>query len=1531
MNQSIDPNAIAVIGMAGRFPGADSVTGFWANLVAGKESVQQLSDAELDAAGVPAAVYNKNNYVKACAYLDGPDLFDAGFFGYNPREAELIDPQQRVLLECAWEAMEDAGYDPSRYDGAVAVFAGSGKNHYFLNNLLPNKRINASMGEVAIAIGNEKDFVATRLSYKLNLSGPSVTVQNACSTSLLGVHLACQSLLNSESDMAMAGGVAISGYIKQGYTFVEGGIFSPDGHLNAFDIKAGGQLGGNGATMVVLKRLEDALEDGDRIVCVIKGSAANNDGTHKVSFTAPAVDGQAKVIAEAHEVAGVTPESIEYVECHGTGTNLGDPIEVAALTQAFRMSTAGIGICGIGSVKTNVGHLDAAAGVAGLIKASLSLAKEQIPASLNFSVPNPALQLESSPFFVNDKLRPWPKGKAPRRAGVSAFGMGGTNVHLILEEAPELPELPIAEGPEVLLLSARSAAALARACERLAAHLESPEGAAQSLADVAHTLQVGRKAFGVRRAVVAKDHAQAIERLRDARERGHVLSADALESGGKLAFLFSGQGSQYVQMTRDLYAAGGVFRAEFDRACELATAPVGLDLRELIFAPEAGAEAASAELQKTQYTQPALFIVEYALAQHFASLGVEPAAMLGHSIGEYVAACLAGVFSLEAAIDLVAARGRLIGSLPAGGEMLSVALPEAELQPLLGAGVSISVINAPGMCVVSGLAADLDSLRTELRTKKVSCTRLRTSHAFHSALMDPILAEFQKVVEGVALAAPAARVVSCTTGTWLSDAQATDPGYWVRHLREPVRFLDGAQTLLSEFDLLLEVGPGEALTSLSKLCAMELPKCQALVAPSTRSARSGANDVELFLQALGHVWSAGGDADWSALRGGAQRRRVSVCTYPFEHQRYWVEPEHSQPELAAQKDPNLANWFWVPSWRRLPALQGSPDLNGQRWLLYMDQGGLGEALASELRSRGALVQCARAGAAYQSLDASNYTLQPNQREQQLKLLGAAQPERIVYLMSAESEEASRLESLERESELGFYGLLALGQALGDMDSSGLRLEAITCGMQNVLGDLLHPEKAPVIGVVKAICAELPLLECRSVDLESGGGGQAANLLRELGASDVRAERSIALRAGQRWAADVSAAPQGEVAELPAIRQGALVLVTGGLGGIGLTLAEGLARCSQAKLVLLARSPLPDRSSWKAYLAEHDKDDAVSQKIQAIGRMEAAGSQVLVRAADVCDLAAMRALVAEISAEHGPLQAVIHSAGAPGRGLLALKTREVAAGVLDSKLKGTQVLEEALAGVELDYFVLCSSLATQIQAPGQVDYFAANAYLDAEAAAQPVAGDRRARPTLSIGWEAWRQVGMAVREEVSGALREGREEALSLGLEPEEGFEVFRRALASGQRQLLISTQNLPARMAAADATSAQLTEGEGSSAASADAESSNAYPRPDLATAFVEPAGANQLVVARLWRDLLGLERVGAEDGFFELGGNSLTLMQVSAGLRNQLDVILSMRELFDIPTLAEVAARVDALQTLERVAASDGDEEEGETEEFRL
>jgi acyl transferase domain-containing protein len=888
-------DGIAIIGMSGRFPGAADVETFWRNIREGVESVTHFDPSELDLPLDSLAKEDPNaRYVCAKGILDDIDMFDARFFGYLPREAELMDPQHRVFLEICWEAMERAGHDPSRYPGAVGVFAGCYMDTYLMWNLCSDPAFLArfvesiQVGSLQTELGNDKDYLATRVAFKLGLRGPAMTLQTACSTSLVSIVTACQSLASYQCDMALAGGVTIVLPQKKGYFYKEGGMLSADGHCRTFDAGATGTVFSNGAAVVLLKRVEDALADGDTIHAVIRGFATNNDGAGKVSYTAPSVDGQAEVISMALAVGDIDPRTVGLVEAHGTATPMGDPIEVAGLTTAYRAHTQDNQYCAIGSLKANLGHLDVASGAIGLIKTALAVRDNVLPPSINFDIPNPKIDFENSPFYVNTELKPWPQTPWPRRAAVSSFGVGGTNAHVVVEQAPEPPPEGARRSHALLVLSARSKEALSAQAQRLADWLEANPDAV--LDDVAWTLQDGRRHFEHRRIVVAADTAEAVAKLRAAPAPGE--SAKLESSTARVAFMFPGQGAQYPGMARELYASEPTFRAIVDRCGEaLVKAGAGdQDPRPLLlWDPDSSsldAARAAEALAQTALAQPAIFTMEMALATLLAEWGIRAGSALGHSVGEFAAACLAGVFELEDAVRLVAVRGRLMQAQPPG-RMLAVRAPLEQVQPLLPDGVSIAAVNAPALVVASGPAQSVEALEQALSELGIQASALVTSHAFHSEMMRPARAELESAVAAVPAKPAGIALVSTSTGAALGPDDLRDPAYWGRQLMRPVLFAAAAAEAAKDGTVLLEVGPGRTLSTLARQCIGKPGPLAVL--PCLGPVQAPGSDIQNLLQAVGQLWLAGAQPDWRALQSGA-RRRVVLPTYPFERKCFWVQP-----------------------------------------------------------------------------------------------------------------------------------------------------------------------------------------------------------------------------------------------------------------------------------------------------------------------------------------------------------------------------------------------------------------------------------------------------------------------------------------------------------------------------------------------------------------------------------------------------------------------------------------------------------------
>lgn len=1507
---------IAIIGIAGRFPGSPDLQTFWQHLCAGDEMITRFSDEELKAAGVPESLLHNPAYVKAGAVLENADLFAASFFGFNAREAEMMDPQQRIFLECAWEALENAACDPERYPGEIGVFAGASMNTYLFFNLSSNMDLIHQVGEYQTMLGNDKDFLATRVSYKLNLKGPGVTVQTACSTSLVAVHLACRSLIDQECDIALAGGVAIRFPQPAGYLYQEGGILSPDGHCRAFSQEAQGTVPGSGVGAVVLKPLAQAIADGDHIYAVIKGSAINNDGSLKAGYTAPSVEGQARAIASALTHAGIAPETVRYIETHGTGTHLGDPIEIAALSEAYRSQAQTPASCALGSLKTNIGHADTAAGIAGLLKVILALQHRLLPPSLHYSQANPQIDFVHGPFYVNTALTPWTTDPWPRRAGISSLGIGGTNAHAIIEQAPDLPATTAPWPWQILPFSAKTEQELEAQLNRFQAYLEHlPEE--RNIADIAYTLQVGRKEFARRCVLLCREDARdALPALAD--RPAERLLRSVSEPGKKtVIFLFPGQGTQYVDMTRELYANLAFFRQQIDQCAVLLLPHLGIDIRTILY-PERDIQRARALLEQTYLTQPALFAVEYALAMLLRHWQIEPYALLGHSIGEYVAACLAGIFSLEDALRLVTLRGRLIQQLP-HGSMLSVHLSEQEAVTLLidYPELSLAAINSSTLSTISGPDEAIAHVEQELLSRQIPHRRLHTSHAFHSAMMDGILDDFQAVVSNVTFSAPQIACISNVTGTWITSAQAADPHYWVTHLRQTVRFADGLAELQKLPDcIFLEVGPGFSLNTFLR----QEQQQRSMSLPMLPHAQEKQPELAVFLKALSKIWLAGVSIDWQAYWEGTTRRRVPLPPYPLTRQRYLVTPQvressRSSSSVLEKKEADLNKWFYLPTWQQTPQLdrthlEDQLNVGSQLWLIFSNECSIIQQMTTRLQQAGQAFLLVSAGRKFARLESGHYTIDPTRREDYSRLLQSIYQagqhiQRIIHAWTlADAPRASNSPAMQ---DLGYYSLLYLAQTLEQTErdhsftvSHPLPIELLSnylCALTEL--EPLDPHKATLLGPCKVISQEHPEIRCRCFDITlPATGSQQEQALSEQLLTEITSESSdllVALRGRQRWLQSATRiTPASRPSPVTPLRHQGVYLITGGLGSLGLTIATHLSRHYQANLVLLGRSSLPAREDWSDWLATHDRQDTTTGKIEQIQEMERSGSRVHLIFADVASQQQMSHAMQQIEQHFGQLHGVIHAAGITTGASIYRPFTEISRSLSEAqfraKVQGLFVLEELLRQKPLDFCLLFSSNAATLGGLGLTAYSAANLFMNAFAKEHNA---RERTPWLSINWDGWQQA--ASKQELqqyagfSGGIGH-------YTMTAEEGIQAFERALTLlSFNEVIISPGDFTTRLAlwVKPEPSARTT-----------APDQPAHVRPLSQNTYHEPRNAIERSIVSIWERLLGVTPIGIDDNFFELGGHSLLATQFTTRMQETFGLKFPLQYLFETPTVAGLAER---------------------------
>ncbi|MFG6100258.1 SDR family NAD(P)-dependent oxidoreductase [Leptothoe sp. ISB3NOV94-8A] len=1484
---------IAIIGMACHFPQADDLESFWHLLRSGQDAITEVPPSRwnwqdfYDPVPAPDKTYSRWG-----GFMSHLEDFDAEFFNIAPREARLMDPQQRVLLETAWEAVEDAGCQAETLSlNSVGVFVGCSSNGYY-SRIVPT----LTAEDHAAGVGNHNAVLANRLSFFLNLQGPSLVIDTACSSSLVAIHQACQSLRSGECHLAFAAGVNT---LLEGDYYVAGSrmkLHSPDGRCKAFDHRADGIAVGEGVGVILLKPLHAAIAAGDPIRAVIKGSAVNHGGLTN-GITVPDPNAQANLVAQALNNAGLSAEEISYVEAHGTGTSLGDPIEIAGLTKAFRRDTENNQFCHIGSVKTNIGHLEAAAGIAGVMKVVLSLQHQQLPPSLHFEQANPRIQFDQTPFVVNTELSPW-KGTEKRRAGVSSFGIGGTNAHVILEEVEsrksEVGSQSVRPScsEHLLTLSAKSEAALDELIRAYQQHLE--KYPALALADICFTSNTGRSHFNYRVAIAASTSHDLANHLRQLDTqadipvgyyRNHVVS-----KGSKIAFLFTGQGSQYVNMGRQLYEIQPLFREILDRCNGILRAYLDLDILDMLYpdiSERGQAQGQSLQIDQTAYTQPALFVIEYALTKLWQSWGIQPSMVLGHSIGEYAAACVAGVFSLEDGLKLVAHRGRLMQQLPGGGAMVSIMASAAEIEPRLapyGGQVTFAAINGPESVVISGSARAIQAIQQDLDTEGFKTKRLTVSHAFHSPLMEPMVEEFGAIANQITYHLPEIPMVSTVTGQWVDDAIAT-PQYWIDHVRQPVRFAQGMDCLFAQkCSVFLEVGPNPILLGMGQHCLpAETLMEDNIWLPSLHPQQ---NDWQQILHSLGHLYVHGVSVDWQGLHqtGEHSQQKVTLPTYPFQRQRYWVDAIPANATLSNASKESFQPDFYQVQWQQLPQAPSQIALEPGHWLIFADRLGVGEALGQKLQKQGHGYTLVYQGETTQSMGDGQYQLNPTDAQvfeqlYQTILSDAEQPiDRVVHCWSLDVPATAELTSSNvMQAQRDTCGtVLNFVQALATTNAVP-KLWLVTEGSQPVMTPASSDKRVETLavgqsslwGLGRVIAFEHPHLWGGLIDLEPNEFRDSAtieSLLKQIWQEDR--EDHIALRQRQAYGARLVRQSRSESRPL-VIREDATYLITGGLGALGLQVAQWLVAAGATSLVLVSRRP------------------PSSEKQRQIDALEAAGVNVLMLLGDVASEAFVAHILEQIVASLSPLRGIIHGAGVLDDGVLQQLTWERFTAVMAPKVQGAWNLHQLTQAIDLDYFVCFSSVAALLGSPGQGNYAAANAFMDA------LVHHRRGMglPGLSINWSGWKQSGMVATSTHTAGIDT---------LSPEQGLQALADLLsdadARGQTAVMLVDWPQLTQRWRCDRTKPGslladwLTQYPDPSADSSKPAKSSLLTHLDAALEQ-ERREILQNYLQRHIAQVLGYEEIASishDRGFTELGMDSLMVVELINRLRQQLNQPLS-------------------------------------------
>jgi len=1462
---------IAIIGMSCRFPNAQNIDEFWQALCEGNDCLTRFNDSSLS-----SILLTDENFIPVKGIFDNVDKFDAHFFNFSPIDAKITDPQHRIFLECAWEALEHAAIAPRKMQSKViSIFSGMTDTTYLKENL---EKSNWSCNEVDSfqkRIATSMGMLSTQVSYRLNLKGRSININTACSSGLVTIDYACKDLILGQSDIALAGASSIVFPEKQGYFYQSGSIVSKDGKCRPFSSESNGTVFSNGVGMVVLKRLEDAIRDKNTIYAIIKGCGVNNDGAEKLGFTAPSLQGQISCIQEALHQAQVNPEKISYLEAHGTATSLGDAIEIKALNTVYRKYTDKNNYCALGSVKANIGHTDVTAGIAGIIKTALCLYHKKIPPLVHFNTPNPDLSLPNSPFYVNTNLLEWDT-TGNRYAGVSSFGVGGTNAHAILSDydgKEETSSTASLQNEELILLSAKTKNALQDSVNNLNLHVQMCGDI--NLKNIAFTLQTGRENFPWRQFSVGKKTQEIVDNL----ERNRPTSLDKI-SQPSLVFMFSGQGSQYSKMAMGLFETVPQFAHYLRLGAKIAQPLLQCDLLSLI------RETDTPKLHETEYAQPALFIIEYALAKVLMECGVVPDILIGHSIGEYVAACLSGVFSFEDGITLICMRGLLMSTAPKGA-MLSLETTKELLEQYIRiANVDIALQNTTHHFVLSGSSDEIFKLEDYLTECNLPFKRLKVSHPFHSRHMASIEQPFKELFSNIKLCAPKIPIISNATGDWLLEGEATNPNYWYRHLRETVQFSSSVKRIFQNKNpLFIEIGPGQSLcgfikeinSNASTLCTI----------PDKRQSTS---DLYQLLSTFGELWSRGVNINVENLVEAKGHKYIPLPTYPFQRQRYWVEPDIDSIS-------NHSPTFYRPVWSYEVIQDHLPShLKDFDYLIFKDDRGIGDKIANVLIGQSIQPIIIELGQEFKQFNKFHLQINLSQKSDYIQLISCLKNRLtrpiIFHSFSCNKKAKSYLntEQIENNLNYGFYSLLYLTQALiAELGTiTTIHLSVITMTTQRVVGtEDICPVNATLVGATRVIPQEHPNISCNLMDIV--GNEDITYMIHDaINWSTItqkkKAHQLTAYRNGYRW--ELSYLPFKSKQMSTRLADNGIYLVTGGLGGIGLSLCIAIAQqISSPTFIICSRTAAVDEREWAAIAI--DLTHPSQQKIILLQKLKELGANISLQQTNIGNYEETHNLINFCKRNFGTINGVIHAAGVAGGGLIQLKTKEVAQKIILSKINATYHLARALKDFRLDFVVLMSSIASVTGEPGQYDYCAANSCLDAFASSRLF----NTQSLLSINWNTWRDVGMSV-----DTMRPDDINLFDRGntITPAQGQDLFIKALSNSCSNLIVSNMSIEDYVRHSHNTQA-TTEKE-------DKESRDTF---DLRQDFKAPMGDIEQRLAKLWQNNLHIANIGIDDDFFDLGGHSLKALNLIQQINNSLQTSLSIQHLYQAPTIYKLANKI--------------------------